>query len=124
MSQNNPTGGTNQGTPSTTTGTDNQSLTTGTQSTGGGTGAATAPGLATTAQEYGQKIADAATTAKDYVTDKVSVVRDKLKDLQNTDIKKWLIKAKDYARENPGQAIIISAAAGLVLGLLLRGSRR
>lgn len=142
MSQNNPTGGSNQGTPNTatggagtgatdagttraaTSGSGNQSLTTGTQSTGGGTGAATAPGLAATAQEYGQKIAEAASTAKDYVTDKVSVVGDKLKDLQNTDIKEVANQAKDYARQNPGQAILISAAAGLVLGLLIRSSKR
>jgi ElaB/YqjD/DUF883 family membrane-anchored ribosome-binding protein len=28
--------------------------------------------------------------------------------------------AKQFAREKPGQAILISAAAGIVLGLLLR----
>jgi ElaB/YqjD/DUF883 family membrane-anchored ribosome-binding protein len=34
-------------------------------------------------------------------------------------------EAKEYARKNPGQAILISAAAGLILGLLIRsGSRR
>jgi ElaB/YqjD/DUF883 family membrane-anchored ribosome-binding protein len=93
-----------------------------------GTGAATATGLAATAQEYGKKVADAASTAaataKDYVTDKVSVVGDKLKDLQNTDVREVANQAKDYARQNPGQAILISAAAGLVLGLLIRGSKR
>ena len=166
MSQNNPTGGSNQGTPNTTTGgagtgasgggttgtsgtgggyggsttgSTGGGSTTGTggsqgiattggtggsQSAGGGTGAGTATGLAATAQEYGQKIADAASTAKDYVADKVSVVGDKLKDLQNTDVREVANQAKDYARQNPGQAILISAAAGLVLGLLLRGSRR
>jgi len=31
--------------------------------------------------------------------------------------------AKDYARKNPGQAILISAAAGLLVGLILRGRR-
>ncbi|HEY0386731.1 MAG TPA: hypothetical protein VGC64_11995 [Pyrinomonadaceae bacterium] len=156
MSQNNPTGGSNQGASNTTTGgaqtggsstsgsstsgsgaggssTGSSStgggLTTtsgggGGQSAGGGAGAGTATGLAATAQEYGQKIAEAATTAKDYVTDKVSVVGDKIKDLQNTDVREVANQAKDYARQNPGQAILISAAAGLVLGLLLRGSRR
>jgi ElaB/YqjD/DUF883 family membrane-anchored ribosome-binding protein len=150
MSQNNPTGGsTNRATGGAGTGdtdagttraagagtggsypggstTGSQGITTtgGGQSAGGGTGAATATGLAATAQEYGQKIADAASTAKDYVTDKVSVVGDKIKDLQNTDIKEVANQAKDYARQNPGQAILISAAAGLVLGLLIRGSRR
>jgi ElaB/YqjD/DUF883 family membrane-anchored ribosome-binding protein len=99
--------------------------TTGSTGTGGtGTGAATATGLAATAKEYGGKIADAATTAKDYVTDKASVVTDKIKDLSNRDFSEVANEAKDYARKNPGQAILISAAAGLVLGLLIRGSRR
>ena len=94
------------------------------QSAGGGAGAGTATGLAATAKEYGGKIADAATTAKDYVTDKASVVTDKIKDLSNRDFSEVANEAKDYARKNPGQAILISAAAGLVLGLLIRGSRR
>ena len=92
-----------------------------------GTGAATATareGITATAQEYGQKIADAASTAKDYVSDKVTVVGDKFKDLQNVDYKQAAEDVKTYARENPGQALLISAAAGFLLGLLLRGSRR
>jgi ElaB/YqjD/DUF883 family membrane-anchored ribosome-binding protein len=32
-------------------------------------------------------------------------------------------KTKDFARQNPGQAILISAAAGLLLGLIVRGRR-
>jgi len=100
----------------------NQSLTpTGGQTASGGAGAGTA-----TAEDkgYGAKIAEAASSAKDYVTDKVSAIGDKIADLKNTDIKEVANQAKDYARENPGQAILISAAAGLVLGLLIRGSRR
>ena len=98
------------------------SSTTGTTGTSTGTGTATA--LSQTAQEYGQKISDAASTAKDYVTEKVSVVGDKLKELQNADLAEVAENAKDYARRNPGQAILISAAAGLLLGLILRGGRR
>ena len=103
-----------------------QSLTpsSGSTSGSGGTGAGTATGLAATAQEYGKKVADAASTAKDYVSDKMTPVVDKFKDLQNTDYKEVANQAKDYARQNPGQAILISAAAGLVIGLLIRGSRR
>jgi len=58
------------------------------------------------------------------VTDKVSAIGDKISDLKNVDVKEVANQAKDYARENPGQAILISAAAGLVLGMLIRGSRR
>ena len=120
--------GTSAGSDSSTGG--GQSLTPTTTTTGGsgGTGAGTATGLAAQAKEYGQKVAEAATTAastaKDYVSDKMTPVVDKFKDLQNTDYKEVANQAKDYARQNPGQAILISAAAGLVLGLLIRGSRR
>jgi len=89
-----------------------------TGSTGSSAGTATA-----LAQEYGSKITEVATQAKDYVSDKVSVVGDKLKDLQNVDYGEMAENAKDYARKNPGQAILISAAAGLLVGLILRGRR-
>ena len=69
-----------------------------TPSGGGGaaTGAATAPasGIAGRAKEYGQTVVDAAS------------------------------QAKDYARQNPGQALLVAAAAGFVIGLLVRGGRR
>jgi ElaB/YqjD/DUF883 family membrane-anchored ribosome-binding protein len=94
-----------------------------TGSAGTGTGAATATGLAQTAQEYGGKISEAATQAKDYVSDKMTVVGDKIKELQNADLGEIAENAKDYARKNPGQAILISAAAGLLVGLILRGRR-
>lgn len=132
MSENRNTGGTGSGSGDSGNygqgAGSNQGLTTGSSGfgtgTGTGTGAATATGLAATAKEYGGKIADAATTAKDYVSDKASVVTDKIKDLSNRDFSEVANEAKDYARKNPGQAILISAAAGLVLGLLIRGSRR
>jgi len=85
--------------------------------------AGTATGLSQTAHEYGQKITDVATQARDYVTDKVSVVGDKIKDLQNADLGELAENAKEYARKKPGQAILISAAAGLLLGLIIRGRR-
>lgn len=121
MSENRTPSGFNQGqggNTGSTSGGSGQSLTpTGGQSTG--TAAAPAED-----KGYGAKIADAASSAKDYVADKVSVIGDKLADLKNTDIKEVANQAKDYARQNPGQAILISAAAGLVLGLLIRGSRK
>jgi ElaB/YqjD/DUF883 family membrane-anchored ribosome-binding protein len=85
-----------------------------------GTGTGTATALA---QEYGSKITEAASQAKDYVSDKMSVVGDKIKDLQNADLSELTENAKDYARQNPGQAILISAAAGLLVGLIIRGRR-
>lgn len=97
----------------------------GTHSTGqpgsGGTGTATA--LSQTAQDYGQRISEVATQAKDYVSDKVSVVGDKIKDLQNADLGELAENAKEYARRKPGQALLISAGVGLLLGMILRGRR-
>jgi len=76
--------------------------------------------LAQTAQEYASKVSDAAVQAKDYVTDKVSVVSDKIKEIDFAALSE---NCKQYARQNPGQAILISAGVGLVLGLLVRGRR-
>ena len=88
-----------------------------------GTGAATATGLAQTAQQYGEKISEAAGQAKEFIGEKITVVGDKFKELQNTDLSEVAENAKEYARKNPGQAILISAAAGLLVGLILRGRR-
>jgi ElaB/YqjD/DUF883 family membrane-anchored ribosome-binding protein len=99
-----------------------------TPSGGGGaaTGAATAPasGITGKAKEYGQTVVDAASQAKDYITDKAGPVVDKLQDLRNVDYQQYATQAKDYARQNPGQALLVAAAAGFVIGLLVRGGRR
>jgi ElaB/YqjD/DUF883 family membrane-anchored ribosome-binding protein len=140
MSQNRPNEGTqgNTGLGGTGTGTTGTTGTTGgsqgTQSHGshgttgttgqagaGGTGTATA--LSQTAQDYGQRLSEVATQAKDYVSDKVSVVGDKIKDLQNADLGELAENAKEYARKKPGQALLISAGVGLLLGMILRGRR-
>ena len=94
----------------------------GTSQSGSQSGSATGTASAL-AQEYGGKISEAASQAKDFVSDKITVVGDKIKDLQNADFAEMAENAKDYARKNPGQAILISAAAGLLVGLILRGRR-
>ena len=58
------------------------------------------------------------------MSEKVNVVGDKIKDLQGKDFNEIAGEAKDYARKNPGQVILMSAVAGVVLGFLLRGGRR
>lgn len=102
---------------------------TGLSTTGGGSGAATgtatAPaGIGERAKQYGQTVADAATTAKDYITDKAGVVGEKIQGLRDVDYAEYANQAKDYARQNPGQALLVAAAAGFVIGLLVRGGRR
>ena len=113
----------NEGTPGPTgtTGTTGTTATPGTAGSPAGTGTATA--LSQTAKDYGQKVSDVATQAKDYVSDKVSVVGEKFKELQNADLGELAENAKQYARQKPGQAMIISAAVGMLLGLIIRGRR-
>ena len=76
------------------------------------------------AKECGRKIMDAASKAGDYIDDKARVVGEKFKDLQGKNFSEIADEAKDYARREPAKAILISAAAGLVLGFLLRNGRR
>lgn len=109
------------GTSSTNTGTGQTGIAGNTGNAG--TGAGTATGLAQTAQQYGEKISEAAGQAKDFLGEKITVVGDKFKDLKNADLSEVAENAKEYARKNPGQAILISAAAGLLVGLILRGRR-
>ena len=75
------------------------------------------------AQEYGQKIQDAAAKAKDFANEKFATASDKFKELQNKDPQELVEDAKEFARQKPGQTILISAAVGLVLGLFLRGRK-
>ena len=76
------------------------------------------------AQDYGQKLQDVAVKAKDYATEKFGQAGDKLKELQDKNPQQLVEEAKEYARKKPGEALLISAAVGLVLGLLLNGGRR
>lgn len=76
------------------------------------------------AQEYQQKIQDAAVKAKDFANEKLTQAGDKFREISNKDPKELVEDAKEFARQKPGQTILISAAVGLVLGLLLRGGRK
>ncbi len=76
------------------------------------------------ADEYGQKLQDVAVKAKDYASEKYMQANEKFKELQNKEPQELVEEAKDYARKNPGQTILISAAAGLLLGWLIKGGRR
>ena len=59
-------------------------------------------------------------TASQYATRSLA---DKIKDLQNADLAELAENAKQYARQKPGQAMLISAGVGLLLGLIIRGRR-
>lgn len=74
----------------------------------------------TQAQDYGQKLQDAAFKAKDFAAERFTQAGDKLKELQNKNPQELLEDAKEYARKKPGEALLISAAVGLVIGFLLK----
>lgn len=72
------------------------------------------------AQDYGQKLQDAAGKARVYAEEKMAWAGDKFKEIQGKEPKEIIEDAKEYARQKPGQTILISAAIGLVIGFLLR----
>lgn len=72
------------------------------------------------AQEYGQKVQDAAAKARDFANEKLTAAGEKFKELQQKDPQELVEDAKEFARQKPGQTILISAAIGLAIGFLLR----
>ena len=72
------------------------------------------------ANEYQQRFQDAAVKAKDFASEKFAQASDKFKELSNKDPKELVEEAKEFARQKPGQALVVSAAVGLILGLLLK----
>ncbi|MBV9241793.1 MAG: DUF883 family protein [Acidobacteria bacterium] len=80
--------------------------------------------LRTQAEEYGQQVKDAASKAYDFANDKWAQAGDKFREISNKDPRELVEDAKEFARQKPGQTILISAAVGLLFGLLLRGGRR
>ena len=75
------------------------------------------------AQEYGQRLNDVAGKAKAFAEEKAAWAGEKFKELQDKDPKQLVEDAKEFARQKPGQTILISAAVGLLIGLLLKGRR-
>ena len=82
------------------------------------------PGALTdTTHEYTDKISDAVSQAKDYLGKQMSTVGEKIKGFATDDLGGLAGKAKDFARQKPGEAILVSAAVGVLLGLIIRGRR-
>jgi ElaB/YqjD/DUF883 family membrane-anchored ribosome-binding protein len=80
--------------------------------------------LRTHAEEYGQQVKDVASRAFDFANEKWAQAEDKLREISDKDPRELVEDAKEFARQKPGQTILISAAIGLVFGALLRGGRR
>lgn len=72
------------------------------------------------AQDYGARLQDAAGKAKVYAEEKLAWAGDKFNELKDKEPKELVEDAKEYARQKPGQALLISAAIGLVVGFLIR----
>lgn len=83
------------------------------ESGGAGASAALAPAtsLSDRARAYGQSVAGAAATAKEYLSEKVVTVGEEIKESQITK------GVTSYTQQKPAQAFLISAAAGFLLGL-------
>ena len=72
------------------------------------------------AQEYGQRLQDVAGKARIFAEEKAAWAGEKFRELQNKDPKELVEDAKEFARQKPGQTILISAAIGMVIGFLLK----
>ncbi|HTH50898.1 MAG TPA: hypothetical protein VL501_03135 [Pyrinomonadaceae bacterium] len=83
--------------------------------------------MRTQAEEYGRQVKDAASKAYELANERfgptVDKAGEKLRELADKDPRELVEDAKEFARQKPGQTILISAAVGLVLGLLVRGKR-
>jgi ElaB/YqjD/DUF883 family membrane-anchored ribosome-binding protein len=87
-------------------------------------GAEEAKDFSAYAQEYGQKLTDAAGKAQEYLTERFQAAGAKIKELQEKDLSEVAEQAKDYTRKKPLQALAITAAAGFILGVIIRGAGR
>jgi len=58
------------------------------------------------------------------VTDSMSQGVDRIRNMDREDYEQMWSSVQNRARQNPGQTILISAAVGFVLGMMMRGGRR
>jgi ElaB/YqjD/DUF883 family membrane-anchored ribosome-binding protein len=85
-----------------------------------------------------QRVRDTTDQAREYLTDKMGNVQeqfsgvsdsvtqgvDRIRQMDREDYEQAWQSVKTRASQNPGQTILISAAVGLVLGMMMRGGRR
>jgi ElaB/YqjD/DUF883 family membrane-anchored ribosome-binding protein len=76
------------------------------------------------AQAYGQQAIEGLNRAKDYAAQYGQQAVDKIKELQNKDFSQIAEDAKDFARRKPVEAVAITAAVGLIVGLIIGRGRR
>lgn len=76
------------------------------------------------AEDFGKRINDAAIRAKEFASEKFAQAENKFNELKDKDPREIVENAKEYTRQNPGQALLITAAVGVVIGMILRGRRK
>lgn len=71
-------------------------------------------------EDLGRKASEVAGRARAIASEKFAGVEAKFDELSNKDPKELLEDAKEYARRKPAQALLISAAVGLVIGWMIK----
>jgi len=73
--------------------------------------------------QISEKISDATSQAKDFVSDKMSQLSSRMHDMEMPDYSRYMDTVRSQARMHPTETIVISAAVGFLLGVMLRPSR-
>jgi ElaB/YqjD/DUF883 family membrane-anchored ribosome-binding protein len=76
-----------------------------------------------TANKASQRVGEMTSHAREFMSEKIGMARDRLRDLRDTDVSQFTDDVKEYTRQNPTQAILIALGVGFTLGLFMRGSR-
>jgi ElaB/YqjD/DUF883 family membrane-anchored ribosome-binding protein len=94
--------------------------------------------LSSTVDGVMQRVRDTTDQAREYLTDKMGTMQeqlggvgdsltqgvDRIRQMDREDYEEAWQSVKSRASQNPGQTILISAAVGFVLGMMMRGGRR
>ena len=71
--------------------------------------------MASTAPTYGEKIVEAATQAKDYVSGTVATVGERIREIEAPSFDDLKQRTQDYIKQNPGWSIVFAATIGFLL---------
>jgi len=94
--------------------------------------------LTSTVDGVMQRVREGTDQAREFISDKVGTMgeqfsgvsdsltqgMDRIRHMERDDYEQAWTSVKSRAQQNPGQTILISAAVGFVLGMMMRGGRR
>lgn len=69
-------------------------------------------------------VTESMSRVRDQVSDTVSRGMDRVRSMDRPDVDQMYDDVLESARANPGRTILISAAVGMVLGMMMRGGNR